>query len=393
MSRSLTDAAVQRLKPPASGQKDHFDKGYPGLALRISHGGAKAWTYVYRLHGKLHRTTLGRYPAMSLPKAREAWREAQLSVSKGENPKYRKPSAADTFDAVMLEWLKRDQGQNRSLSDVRRALEYNVLPKWRGRLVESLRRRDVVDLIDAVVDRGAMTTARRLHSHLHRFFRWCVGRGLIEQNPMADLPKPGSVVKRDRVLSDFELSLVWKASERVGWPFGPIIRLLILTAARRDEIGALKWSELFSDNIELKGNRTKNGEPHSIPLTRAALDILNEQPRISEFVFSTRGNTPVSGWSKAKCSFDRECAVLNGGRALPQWRFHDLRRTVATALQRLGTSLQVVEAVLGHVSGSRAGVVGIYQRHGFSQEKRVALEIWCTDLQRIVAVNISKRAA
>jgi integrase len=393
MSRSLTDAAVQRLKPPLAGQKDHFDKGYPGLALRISHGGAKAWTYVYRLHGKLHRTTLGRYPAMPLQKAREAWRDAQLAVSKGENPKYRRPTAADTFDEVVLEWLKRDQGDNRSLSDVRRAIEFNVIRKWQGRLVGSLRRRDVVLLIDAVTDRGAVTMARRLHSHLHRFFRWCVGRGLIDQNPMADLPKPGTVVKRDRVLSDLEISLVWRAADRMGWPFGPIVQLLILTGARRDEIGALKWNEISYESIELSGSRTKNGEPHSIPIVLLASRILDRQPRVSDFVFSTRGRTPVSGWSKAKSLLDRNVAALNGGAPLPPWRLHDLRRTVATAMQRLGVNLQVVEEVLGHVSGSRAGVVGIYQRHGFRQEKRAALNLWSSDLNRILTVAAKKDAA
>jgi integrase len=394
MSRSLTAAAVDRLKPPASGQKDHFDKGYPGLALRISHGGAKAWTYVYRLYGKLHRTTLGRYPAMSLKDAREAWRGAQLAVSKGENPKHRRPTAADTFDEVVLEWLKRDQGDNRSLPDVRRVIEFNVTPKWQGRLVTSLRRRDVVLLIDAATDRGAVTMARRLHSHLHRFFRWCVGRGLIEQNPMTDLPKPGDVVKRDRVLSDPEISLVWRAADRMGWPFGPIVQLLILTAARRDEIGALKWSEISSErSIELSGARTKNGEPRSIPLVLLASRILERQPRVSDFVFSTRGTTPVSGWSKAKTMLDHNVAALNGGAPLPSWRLHDLRRTVATAMQRLGVSLQVVEEVLGHVSGSRAGVVGIYQRHGYRQEKRAALDLWSNDLNRILTVAAKKDAA
>jgi integrase len=330
---------------------------------------------------------------MSLLDARDAWRKARRSVSKGESPKHARPTAADTFDAVMLEWLKRDQGQNRSLDDVRKALEYSVLPKWEGRLVPSLRRRDVVDLIDSVVDRGAVTMARRLHAHLHRFFRWCVGRGLIEQNPMADLPKPGTAVKRDRVLSDTELSLVWQAAERIGWPFGPIVQLLILTAARRDEIGALKWCEVSSHSIELSGDRTKNGEAHLIPLAAEAQRLLGSQPRVSEFVFSTRGSTPVSGWSKAKSLLDRQLAELNGGRPLPPWRFHDIRRTVATAMQRLGVGLQVVEAVLGHVSGSRAGVVGIYQRHGFRQEKRAALNLWSSDLNRILTVTAKKDAA
>jgi integrase len=237
----------------------------------------------------------------------------------------------------------------------------------------------VIEVIDRVVDRGAPVAARRLHAYLHRLFRWCVGRGIIEANPMADLPKTGSETRRDRVLTDDEVVAVWKAADTIGWPFGPAVKLLILTAARRDEIRSLRWSEIHGDEIRLEGVRTKNGEPHMIPLSAAALRLIENVPRIadSDYVFTVTGETPISGFSKTKTELDKEAGLTD-------WRFHDLRRTAATGLQRLGVNLQVIEAALGHISGSRAGVVGIYQRHSFDAEKRVALDAWSRHIQMLV---------
>jgi integrase len=378
VKRALTDAAVNRIKPPSSGQADHFDIGYPGLALRVSYGGTRAWVFFFRLHGKLHRMSLGRYPATTLGEARDAWRKARTLVSKGENPIQARPVAADTFAAVYADWLKRDQGKNRSVDQVRRAMDHNVLPVLGDRLITDIRRRDVIELIDAITDRGAVSVARRVHAHLHRLFRWSAGREIVEINPMTDLPKPGPAVRRERVLTDDELAKVWTAAGGVGWPFGPITKLLILTGARREEISAMRWSEIHGDKIELSGARTKNGEPFMIPLTMPSMDIVSGLPRIGRgHVFTTTGESAVSGWSVAKQRLDSHAQI-------PDWRIHDFRRTVATNLQKLGVGLQVIEAVLGHISGSRSGVVGIYQRHSFDTEKRAALELWAKHVEQIV---------
>ena len=386
-TRALTAAAVARIKPPTQGQADYFDKGYPGLALRVSYGGSKSWVHFYRQYGKLRRLTLGRWPSMDLAGARDAWRAARKLVEAGENPARARPAIADSFGAVALEWLKRDQAQNRSLANVRAIMERYPLPAWDARPINTIGRRDVIELIDSVADRGYLTMAHRLHSHLHRLFRWAVGRDILEANPMADLPRQGETVKRDRVLTDTELALVWKASD--DWLFGPLFQLLILTGARRDEIGALRWAEIRGDRIELEGSRTKNGQPHNIPLSAQAAALLETVPRVanSEFVFTTTGRTPVSGWSKAKAILDVAARDLNKHKALPPWRLHDLRRTVATGLQRLGVNLQVIEAILGHISGSRAGVVGIYQRHQFDAEKRQALDAWARHVAGIVSTQ------
>jgi integrase len=165
------------------------------------------------------------------------------------------------------------------------------------------------------------------------------------------------------------LAKVWNAAKAPN--FGAATRLLILTGARREEITKLRWSEIDGDTIKLEGDRTKKGAPHIIPLCAAALAVLDGVPHIagSDFVFTASGSKPIKGWPRHKVQLDAESGVAD-------WVIHDLRRTVATGLQKLGVTLQVVESVLGHVSGSRSGVVGIYQRHDFADEKRAALDAW-----------------
>ena len=378
--RHLTAATVSRIKPPAAGQVDHFDAGYPGLALRVSYGGGRSWVYFYRWYGKQRRLTLGPWPALKLAEARDAWRAARKRLSEGLEPTAASaaPAGADLFGNVLEDWLNRDQGDNRSRDEVKRILHREVLPALRHLRIADITRGQIVEQIDVIADRGAVTLARRCHAHLHRLFRWSVGRGIIEASPMAYLPKPGAEVKRKRVLSDGELGLVWDAAQQIGWPMGSAIQLLILTCARREEIGALQWREVnrARNEIHLEGERTKNGEDHTIPLSVAAQDLIDTIPRVagSPFVFTTTGNTPISGWSRAKENIDK----VMGARLhdCKPWRIHDLRRTGATGLERLGIKQQVVEALLGHIAGSRAGVIGIYQRHTYEEEKRDAIEKW-----------------
>jgi integrase len=378
---ALTAAGVERMKAPASGQVDHFDKGFPGLALRISYGGRKSWVYFYRVAGRLRRLKLGTYPALSLAEARDAWREARKELEAGRDPalapKREKP--AEDFASVAEDWLKRDQAQHKSAAEARRIIERYVLPEWSAFRIDEIGRRNVLDLIDSIVDRGKKTQALRVHARLHRLFRWAVGRGIITINPMTDLPKPAAEVKRDRTLTDHELATVWRGTEQLGFPFGDAVRLLILTGARREEIGQLRRSEIDGATIKLNGVRTKSGEPHDIPLSAPAMKLLDQAPCIdnSEFVFTTNGRSSISGWSRAKAQLDKLATIA-------PWRVHDLRRSVATGLQKLGTALQVTEAVLGHVSGSRAGVVGIYQRHDYADEKRAALEAWGAHVMALV---------
>lgn len=409
----LTAVAIDRLKASASGQVDYFDASLPGFALRVSASGIKSFVVFCRVSGRLRRVTLGRWPALSLARAREKAGKAVEAAERGIDPvglrRAAREATADSVPAVAAEWLKRDQADNRSYGEVKRVMERDVLPRWKHRNIRSITRRDALELLDKIADRGAPVLARRVHAYLHRMFRWCIARGIIDASPMTDLPKPGRETKRDRVLSDDELRWVWLAAGEIGWPFGPAIRLFILTGGRRQEIAGLLRGEINADarQLEITPDRMKADAAHIIPLSDEAVRILGGVPKImngtkpSAYVFTTTGKTPISGWTKARRAIDAKIDELRKADAakrnargkiepLADWRIHDLRRTVATGLQRLGIRLEVTEAVLGHVSGSRGGIVGVYQRHTYADEKRAALEAWASHVARIVEQRPAK---
>jgi integrase len=198
------------------------------------------------------------------------------------------------------------------------------------------------------------------------------------------------VASRERVLTDEELGLAWRASLQLGYPFGPIIRMLMITGQRREEVTALEWAELHRTDAEwlMPGSRAKNGRAHTVPLSALALAELDniggqDWPRTG-LVFTTTGRSRVSGHSRAKVRLDRQMALLAPGVDVQPWRLHDLRRTLATGLQKLGVRFEVTEAVLNHVSGARSGVAGVYQRHTWTMEKRAALDDWSAHVSSLV---------
>jgi integrase len=245
--------------------------------------------------------------------------------------------------------------------------------KWGERKIGDIRRADLIALLDDIVDRGAPIVANRVLAALRKLFNWTLDRDLTAASPCAGVKPPTSERARARVLTDDELKLVWQAASEIGWPFGAIVRLLILTGQRRQEVGQMTWGELELDRKlwTLPRRRVKNDTGHEVPLSAAAIAIIETLPRMQgcNLLFSTTGATAVSGFSKAKDKLDEKTGVA-------EWRLHDLRRTVASGMARLGIALPVIEKVLNHSSGTFAGIVGVYQRHSFSEEKRAALETW-----------------
>jgi integrase len=384
---ALTDAAVKRLKPPGTGQIDYFDKGYPGLALRIGSGGARTWVYFARVGKRLVRHRLGSYPDKGLADARELWRDTRERVQAGKPPRAR-PRDKTAVETVVADWLRRDQMGNATHAEVKRTFDTVILPEWSGRLITSIDRQDILDIVDAAADRGKLGRARKLHAWLARFMSWCVGRGLLEASPMLELPLPGEAVVRDRALSDAEIRALWPATKALGWPYGTIVQLLLLTLARKSEINALRWADIDPGKpgehplIRLPRRRkgTKNNEVHIIPLTPLAWHILAGSPKIqgSPYVFTSGSGKPPAGWSKA------EAALYKAVGANEPWRVHDFRRTGATNLERLGVPIAVTEAVLGHTSGSKSGIAAVYQQHDYGPEKRAALSLWAGRVLSIV---------
>jgi integrase len=209
---------------------------------------------------------------------------------------------------------------------------------------------------------------------VRKLFSWAASRDIVPVSPCVGVKPPAAEQSRDRVLSDSELRAVWLAADKLGGPFGALVKLLVLTGQRRDEVAGMCWAEIDLEARlwTLAAERVKNNRPHEVPLSDAAVAVLQALPRIGDaFVLTTNGESPSSGYSKGKRRLD---ALLPPD--MPDWRLHDLRRTFASGMAKAGINLPVIERVLNHSSGSFAGVVGIYQRHDFRDEKRRALDTW-----------------
>ena len=377
------------------------DGGLPGLYLVVQPSGAKSWAVRYRADGKPKKLTLGPYPRLPLVEARDAARTALRAVAVGRDPASEKraakaePDAVRTmqFSAVAADYIERyAKPRNRSWRETESFLTrtLDATDRWQDRDIRTIGRKDVLNALDAVVERGATIHANRLFAALRRFFAWTVERGILEISPIVGLKPPSPELSRDRVLSDAELSAAWKAAEEVGYPFGPVVQLLVLTGQRRSEVLEAEWREFDLDSATwtIPRERAKNNRAHVVPLAPAAVELIQALPRIGggrRFLFTTTGEAAFSGVSKATDRLHRITA-----RHLPEdteatpWRLHDLRRTFASGCARLGVPVHVVEKALNHVSGTHSGIVGVYQRHDYGDERRRAMELWAAHLDGMV---------
>ena len=371
-----------------------------GLYFVVQPSGAKSWAVRYRYRGRPKKLTLGSYPAINLARARQLASRALMAVAEGRDPCREKKAAKheaeqvnrDLFPRIADEFVERHAKPNTresSWRETRRLLNRDVVPQWKNRSVQDITRRDVIELLDAVRDRGSPIMANRILAAVRRLFRWCIDRGIVEVSPCGGLRSQTAEMSRDRVLTDSELRLVWLASDEIGWPFGPFVKLLILTGQRLNEVARMRWGEIdFEAKVwTIPRERTKNDIAHRVPLGDQAIKVLTDLPKVGDsgFVFTTTGPSPVGGFSRAKSRLDAAVAramVLNDPP--PRWVFHDLRRTTATGMAVLRISVEVVEKVLNHASGTFGGVVGVYQRHSFEDEKREALDAWGNFVEHLI---------
>lgn len=377
--RALTDVAIKNARPPKRGQTELWDAHIRGFGVRISHAGTKSFVLVYRFNGRPRRLTLGRYPVVKLAAARGLAYDALRSISKGTDPgveklRERQTANVDTFDAFVDHFIDTyARPKNRSADETARLLRREFVAVWGRRRLADISRQDVTGVLDRIMREGKHTTANRSLAAVRKLFNWAVERGYLEQSPCANVRAPARSVKRDRVLSDAELGTVWKALGEMGYPYCQVVRLLILTGQRREEVAGMSWREIDIDHglWSLGAERTKAARAHEVPLTAAALKILKTMPRLKgDLVFPPRsGNATISGFGKWKAELDALICVHD-------WRLHDIRRTVATGMARLGVAPHVVERILNHTSGTFGGVAGVYNRFGYLPEMRAALEKW-----------------
>ena len=360
-----------RKARPKDKRYDLYDAALRGFGVRVAVSGQKTWFVMRRVNERMVRYSLGRYPEFSLIEARAAAAAALKRMTEGEHPK---ADNAAMFDQILEEWLTRDQATNRSVNDVRNAMTKHALPAFRSRPIDAIRKADVLRLTDKIADSGSPVQANRVLAYLRRLFNWCIERDLIADNPAAGIKAPAKEFSRERVLSLDELNDVLVAAQRIDYPWGPLVEMLVYTGQRLDEVAQATWDEFDLDNQtwSLPSARTKNGRAHVVHLSDSVLETISGLPSVDgqAWLFTTTGRGPVKGFSKAKTKLDKESRVTN-------WTFHDLRRTFATVTtETLRISPVVVDRVLNHVSGSVKGVAAVYQRGEYLDQRKTALDAW-----------------
>lgn len=381
---AVTDKLCEKVHPPEFGRAEYFDPRLPGFGLRVSDKGRKTFCLLYRVNGVKRRLTIGPYTgAGSLKTARDRARKALEAAAEGRDPATEKTEGRrtdDTVGHVVESYFKRHLSKLKDGQKAKRILEQEVVSRWRHRRIGHITRRDIIELIDEVTDRGTPGHADKVRAWIHALLNWCLSRDLIEHNPATALRRPHTPQIRSRVLGDEELRAIWNAAEGLGYPFGPVVQLLTLTGQRRGEVCRMRWADIdLGERVWFMGD-TKGGRPHVVPIPGRACAILGALPKLGSYVFSTRQDRPVSGLSKAKQRLDKAAGVKG-------FILHDLRRTVRTALSRLGFEKHVCDRVLGHATHD---VSRHYDHWSHLPQKREALDAWAAHLARIVEGGAAK---
>jgi integrase len=411
----LNDTSAAALTLPA-GKSEIFkwDDDLPGFGIRLREGGSRTWIIQYRPGGgkKQRRPTIGSVKAMDAATARKAAKKALAQVELGGDPQAHKveqrAKSADTFDSFVVQFLanKKKRLKPRSYQQV----DMHLAKHWatfKGDSIHQIKRRAVASRLGKIAKERGDYAANRARTTLSSFFAWAIEQGIVDDNPVTGTALQAPENKRERVLDDEELAEIWNCCRDDD--YGRIVRLLLLSATRRDEVGGMTKAEvnLPARTWSIGQARTKNGRPHDVPLSDSAISIIeqalaHEGRESRDVVFGdgarARGaaDRGFSGWSRAKLALDSRIdqARKAAGRG-PQepWILHDLRRTAATRMGDLGVLPHVIEATLNHVSGFRAGVAGVYNRASYAAEKRRALDLWAAHIESLVSGQASNIVA
>jgi integrase len=404
----LTDRFIASRKDAPGGKRsDYHDSLVPGLALRVTDKGHKSFV----LHGRFPlspdtftRRQLGSYPGLSLDDAREKAREWQRLMSRGIDPKVEEARLValesqkhrGTFEAIAQDYLADcEQRKLAKAGEARATLEKDFIPRWRHRPAAEIMPHEISLAVKAIADRGAPYQAHNAYGWVRSLYSWAINKGMygITTSPIAHL-KPAAVTgftkqPRSRILSDEELRFVWNAAAKMGYPYGAVFQLLIVTGQRETEVSEASRGErdMAQRLWTIPKERMKAARAHEVPLSNAAFDIFNSLPEFSggAFVFSTTsGKKPLNGFSKAKVRLDRIIAEDRAGAGLEQmapWVIHDLRRTVRTHFSALPVEDMVRELVIAH---AKKGLHKVYDQFSYRDEKRRCLDLWGARLAGIL---------
>ena len=388
--KPLTDTSLRQLAPKAA-QYEISDFTVPGLAVRVSPGGTKSFILYYRVGLRLRKLTLGRYPILSLKEARLKAKTALQEVNEGKDPQalkieQRQSYQDSLFSAVCTNFIEKyAKRKNRSWKETERLLRKDFVSRWANLRVQDITRKHVHQVLDELLTANGPSAANHAFAAIRKFFNWCVERGEVDNSPCVGLKAPAKFNSRDRVLTDDEVARIWGSLDQMGYPFGPFVKLLFLTGQRREEVASLRWQYLDLDARlwTQPAASNKSNRIHFVPLSDAAIKILQEIPKLhEELVFPARGSATnsISGFSKWKSALDQLSGTSN-------WTLHDIRRTMATGLASVKISHLVVELLLNHNAASLSGVAAVYNRHDYLDEKREAVERWAAHLAKITAMQ------
>lgn len=389
--KKLTETGVAKLQPLPNGERMEFaDAVVTGLILRVMPSGVKSWSHLYRFGGKQHRMSLGHYPDVSLKKARALVRDARQDIVQGIDPitqrreriaeQMRREEEGITVEALARMFIERHCKQKtKRWKDTERFFNRHILPEFGNRRAKDIRRKDVIQFLDKLSNSKRPHAANHVLIAMRKMYNWAIERDELEFNPCSHVKKPVPPKERERVLSRSEIKKLWQATFHLGYPYGPVIKLLLLTGQRRSEISTLRWSHIdFEEKvIRLPAESVKAKRSHEVPLSDMAISVLKTLPRFKgPYVFTTtHGLKPIAGFGKTR---RLEIEPLFQAK---DWRLHDLRRTAATGMATLGVPMHTISRVLNHAEG---GVTRIYARYSFLNEKRQALDLWAQHVHEIV---------
>ena len=395
MNQKLTKKLIDSFKYDGDGKRDiRWDSEIRGFGIRLYPSGKKSFVISYRSNGRKHLMVLDQYGKITLDEARKLAQQRFGEIANRENPLKVKKAATKknkwTVNKAFKDYLSRyAKAQTKSWEQVERFFEFDVLPQWGKHPLEDIKREDVIKMIDAIVDRGSRVMANRALAYLRKFFNWSVERGLIEFSPAQNISKPASEKARDRILSDSELRHVWLACNEVGYPFGYLMQMCLLTGQRRGETVNMRWNQIDLDKAlwTLPKEMTKSDRAHTVPLSPLAVQILENAPKLGDYVFTSSGKRPFDNFTRGKGQVDRRTNQIRKAEALPHirhWTPHDLRRTFASGLAGLGTAPHVIEKMLNHSSGIISGVAAVYNRYEYANEKEAAINAWSDKIEELL---------
>jgi integrase len=389
MTKALTDITIQKLKP-GSKRFEVPDPGARGLRVVVQPTGRKSFAVRYRnAAGRARKLTLP--TGITLAAARKLAADALLEVAQGKDPGTAKQAARrtagargeDTVARLAAEFVEKHAKRHTRPSSIRAteaAFRNIVLPAWGRRTVHEITRRDVIELLDGVAaDRPIL--ANRTRATLSRFFGWLCERDVIAASPCVGVKPPSAERVRDRVLDDDELRRLWLASDAIGGNAGAYTKLLILTGQRRSEIANLKWNEIEGDVLALPAKRMKARAPHTVPLSSQAAGIIATLLKTDDFVLGR-----ALGWHFHHVKQALDAHMGN----TPKWVIHDVRRSVATGMAKIGVAVPVIEKILAHKTGTFKGIVSTYQRHSFLPEMAAALQRWGDHVEQLAGGKPAK---